>query len=120
VIGGRGGVGTNGAVIGGSEIFITATKRWAKGPDLGTARTGLTATLLADGSVLAVGGKSGGASGAPLNSSELLPRGGNAWRPGGVLMVTRTGHTATLLTDGQILVVGGATDPRTEFGRLRE
>ena len=120
VIGGRGGVGTNGAVIGSSEIFITTTKRWAKGPDLGTARTGLTATLLADGSVLAVGGKSGSASGAALNSSELLPPAGNTWRPAGVMAVSRTGHTATAI-NGQVLVVGGSsTDPRTELGRPRE
>lgn len=119
VIGGRGGVGTPGAVLGSSEIFITATKRWAKGPDLGTARTGHTATLLADGAVLVIGGRSGGTPGAALNSAELLPLDAKVWRPAGVMAVSRVGHTATLI-GGQVLVIGGAADPRTELGRERE
>ncbi len=119
VIGGRGGLGTPGAVIGSSEIFITSTKRWAKGPDLGTARTGHTATLLADGSVLVAGGRAGGASGVALNTAELLPLASSTWRPAGVMSVSRVGHTATLI-GGQVLVLGGSTDPRTEQGRPRE
>jgi len=70
-------------------------------------RTDHTATLLADGRVLIIGGVDGN---GPLNSSEFYsPNSVPAptFLAGPALMHARSGHTATVLADGKILIVGG-------------
>jgi len=43
----------------------------------------------------------------PLSSAELFDPSTAIWSPADSMTVTRFGHTATLLADGRILVVGG-------------
>lgn len=73
---------------------------------LASARTGHTATRLADGRVLVVGGRSLDGL-TPLSSVEVFDPRKRTWRAGPPLLVARTNHTATLLPDGRVLVVGG-------------
>ena len=75
-----------------------------------------TATLLPDGKVLVAGGT--GFSGGRVNfldSAELYEPVTGKWKGTGRLNVPRTGHTATLLKDGRVLIVGGV-DGRNSGG----
>lgn len=70
---------------------------------LDEARALHTATVLADGRILVVGGRN--ASGA-IASIEALAEG--AWSAVTGMTDPRWGHTATLLKDGRVLIAGGA------------
>jgi len=70
---------------------------------LATARAGHTATLLADGTVLAAGGLSRNAAG----SAEIYHPASRTWSDAGTMSSPRELHVATLLKDGRVLIVGG-------------
>src|SRR5437667_210521 len=79
------------------------TATWQQGGALSSARTGATATLMADGRILIVGGKDG--NGNALASAEAFnPDGTTAPVPS--MSVPRYGHSAILLSDGSVLVAG--------------
>ncbi|HSJ55261.1 MAG TPA: kelch repeat-containing protein [Anaerolineae bacterium] len=63
-----------------------------------------TATLLPDGSVLAVGGQN---TESFVSSAEILSADYAAWSAAGSLSTARSGHTASLLPNGRVLVAGG-------------
>ncbi len=73
-------------------------------PTLQVARQGHTATLLADGRVLIVGGEN--ASG-PVSEAEIFDPALATFSVAAHSLVSRTDHAATLLTDGRVLVTGG-------------
>jgi hypothetical protein len=77
---------------------------WDFTGSLNTARYLHTATLLADGKVLVVGGRNPDISFA---SAELYDPATGNWTPTGSLTTGRYLHTATLLADGKVLVAGG-------------
>lgn len=74
------------------------------------ARASHTSTLLPSGKVLIAGGFAGsGTENNPYPSTELYdPRTGR-FEPAGKMTVGRSGHTATLLKNGKVLIVGGWT-----------
>ena len=81
---------------------------WADTGSLNTKREYHTATLLANGKVLVVGGRvTFSADG--LSTSELYDPATGAWTATGTLSTTRDSHTATLLPNGKVLVAGGFT-----------
>jgi Galactose oxidase, central domain/Kelch motif len=77
---------------------------WASTGNMVTPRSGQTATLLADGKVLAAGGNVGDTG---LAEAELYDPATRTWTATGSMGTARTGHTATLLPDGRVLVAGG-------------
>jgi Kelch motif/Galactose oxidase, central domain len=72
---------------------------------MGVGRQIHTATKLANGSVLVVGGYDN--KDAALASAVLFDPGTNAFNPTGSMADARGAHSATLLSDGRVLVAGG-------------
>src|SRR5690349_1827121 len=88
---------------------VSAAPSWEQRASMATGRSGHTATLLADGQVLVVGGTSA----AP--SAERYDPEMDRWLASTPGMI-RSYHTATLLGDGRVLVAGGqgeAGNPNT-------
>jgi hypothetical protein len=70
------------------------------------ARSELGAVRLANGEVLVAGGR--GEDGQALKSSERFdPVTNSAFAPGPEMISPRSGHTMTLLQNGQVLIAGG-------------
>jgi hypothetical protein len=78
-------------------------------PSMSTPRSGHTATLLNNGKVLIAGGSSASATGINgLDTAELYDPVSQTFTAIQSTMTTpRTGHTATLLADGTVLLAGG-------------
>jgi DNA-binding CsgD family transcriptional regulator len=90
-----------------AEVYHPSTKSWAPIASMAQPRGRATATLLGDGTVLVVGGLAPDLSVAELASAEVYdPRNGK-WAVIAPMLQGRAGHTATLLTNGEVLVAGG-------------
>ncbi len=111
VVGGQTGDQANGQSTTSAEIYNPATNTWTAVGSLSKARQGHTATLLADGRVLVTGGESRAAAGATdlTASAEIYDPEAHGWSTTTSLSMARQGHTATLLTDGRVLISGGET-----------
>jgi hypothetical protein len=91
-----------------AEIFNPSTGTFsltATSPN--TPRAQHTATLLQSGEVLILGGQSLNASSPGLTSAELYDRVAGTFSLAGNMTFQRFGHTATLLNDGDVLILGG-------------
>lgn len=74
------------------------------------ARASQTSTLLPNGKVLIAGGFSGsGGESHPYRSTELYDPSTGKFEAGPEMTIGRSGHTATLLENGKVLMVGGWT-----------
>ncbi len=92
-----------------AELYDSATHGFSPTGSMTTARAGQTATLLNDGRVLIVGGApTGGTGGVPVASAELYDPLTGTFVPIGPAAVARQGASATLLTDGRVLITGGS------------
>ena len=84
-------------------------------------RYGQSATLLADGRVLAAGGgtrePSPGAN-EVRGGAETFDPATRVWTPTGSLQVARGAHRATVLRDGRVLVTGGERVPMSQWTAL--
>ena len=112
VAAGEGSIGSQSiGVLARSELYDPATNGWGAGGGLATARRSHTATLLGDGEVLVTGGQTyaSGRGDFMLASTELYDPATDAWSSVGSMRIAREYHTATLLDNGNVLVVGGQT-----------
>jgi N-acetylneuraminic acid mutarotase len=91
-----------------TELYDPATGTWTVTGSLNAGRLLHTATLLFDGRVLVTGGWPDHTYGGILSSAELYDPATGNWTPTMSMSVGRAGHTATLLSDGRVMVVGAS------------
>jgi hypothetical protein len=99
-------------IVGGfnpAEIYDPMHNLFAPTGDLTYPRGGHTATLLQDGRVLIAGGINFGPAIVEIPQAELYDPISGIFSPTGDLIVPRGNHRATLLANGQVLLVGGTT-----------
>lgn len=97
-----------------AEIWSPTFGVWAQTAPMGTARAIATATPLANGDVLVVGGLTNiGAT--VLGSAEVYSPGTGTWVPTGNLATPRSGHTTTPVGDGTYLVTAGYDNSGLHF-----
>lgn len=92
------------------ELYDPTTNNWSRSAPMHQARGGHTATLLNDGRVVVLGGCAGvcdGVTNSDWAGAEIYDPATDAWTAPRDAPVKREGHTATLLLDGRVLVVGG-------------
>jgi N-acetylneuraminic acid mutarotase len=94
------------------EIYDEVMNEWVEKDSLHIGRRNHTATLLTDGKVLVAGGcyYIGPDEYHYFNSAELYDLDQDTWTMTGDMNFARRRHTATLLPDGKVLVVGGEWD----------
>jgi hypothetical protein len=112
-----GGQDDTGRKLDSAEIYDPATKAFTPAGLMATSRSDHTATLLKNGLVLIAGGAASGYPGEePVASAELYDPTTNTFTPTGSMSIVRFKHSATLLPDGRVIVVGGS-DARMWGGR---
>jgi uncharacterized repeat protein (TIGR01451 family) len=92
-------------IVNSAELYDPATGTISAVGSMSTTRMAHTATRLANGKVLIIGGNIYGGVYTP--SAELYDPPTGTFSPTGSLVDSRGYHTATLLADGRVLVTGG-------------
>ncbi len=106
---------TEGSSLTSAELYDPATGLWTVTGALQDARQQHTATLLNDGTVLVAAGlkrivdAGGGVWSAYSQTAEVYDPTAGTWSNLTYLNLNRMYHTATLLTNGRVLVAGGRT-----------
>jgi N-acetylneuraminic acid mutarotase len=104
-----GGADNNFNPLASAELYDPASNTWAGAPSMASARDQQTATLLQTGKLLVVGGMGvdSGGNDLVLASAELYDPATNTWSAAAALTTARYAQTATLLSNGNVLVAGG-------------
>lgn len=90
-----------------TELYDPELGSFVPSGNMTVAREAETATLLRNGFVLVAGGNTGAGLHTTLASAELYDPATGAFRETGSMTTPRQGHTATLLSDGRVLITGG-------------
>jgi hypothetical protein len=106
----------DGVVLKDAEVYDPAAGIWIPTSELAARRAFHTATLLPSNKVLVAGGYSGDYPSASNSSAELYEPSTGAWIQTGSLITRRDEHTATLLTNGTVLIAGGIGRDNTAPG----
>jgi len=92
-----------------AELYDPATGTWTTTGSMASSRGQHTATLLPGGKVMVGGGWKCDVSGAGFfASAETYDPATGAWAATGSMANARSRHTATLLSDGRLLMAGGS------------
>lgn len=105
-----------------AELYDPSTGAWSVTGSMHAARSGMTATRLGDGDVLIAGGGcnpgklcNAGSFLNSLHSAEVYDPGTGRFSHAGLMSAGRQFGTATLLSDGDVLVAGGFSDCDDDF-----
>jgi Galactose oxidase, central domain/Kelch motif len=102
-----------------TELYDPATGNWTVTGSLNVARLVHTETLLADGRVLVTGGwPDPPTHSGLLASAEIYDPATGTWTRTVNMNVARGAHTATLLLDGRVLVVGSRASTSSSSAEL--
>jgi N-acetylneuraminic acid mutarotase len=96
-----------------AELYNPASDLWTNTGSLNIGRYLHTATLLPNGKVLVAGGIPSSFPVYGTNSAEVYDPASGTWATTALLNTGRYSHTATLLTNGMVLVAGGTTNGGT-------
>jgi N-acetylneuraminic acid mutarotase len=96
-----------------TEIFDPTNGTWKPARSMNVGHQGHTATTLRDGRVLVVGGFEGPGSTRASKKVEIYDPAMNRWSFAADMDVERVNHTANLLADGRVLVLGGRDQVQT-------
>jgi hypothetical protein len=106
-----GGMVENGVFLNSAELYDPAKGTFVAAASMQSRRIGHSATLLPNGKVLIAGGLAGRVfEGGPgvVATTELFDPATGRFTPGPPMTTPRTGHIAALLSNGKVLVAGGA------------
>lgn len=101
---------TDGTIYYTAEIYDPSTNAFTSTGNMNSARFLHAATLMQDGKVLITGGHSDCSSNlcsAELSSAEIYDPNRGSFASTGSMNYTRIGHTATLKSDGKVIIIGG-------------
>jgi hypothetical protein len=105
-----------GTILSTAELYDPTTGTWSQTGSLNVPRDRCTATLLPTGKILVVGGFSPPGSVVATNTAELYDPATQSWSLTGSLKMGRVWHSAILLRNGQVLVIGGMSDFNDSVG----
>jgi len=92
-----------------AELYDPIGNTWSSAGSISAPKSSQTATLLPNGQVLVAGGLGGTAEQSTVYSSaDIYDPDANAWSSAASMLSPLYGHTATLLPNGTVLIVGGA------------
>lgn len=111
-----GGESSSGSSLASAEIYDPSTGLFTATGSLNTASIGHTATLLNTGKVLIAGGSPTYAFVGALSRAELYDTSTKLFTNIGNLTATRSSFTATLLSTGDVLFVGGVDNSGNVLG----
>lgn len=97
------------------SIQITSDNKWLPVTGMNIPRYMCVATELTNGQVLVTGGSMTTGNLPGLSSAELYDPVMNNWRSVPDMKVGRFGHSATILSDGRVLIAGGGGSKSAEL-----
>jgi hypothetical protein len=98
-------------IDGRTERYVPSTNQWILTAGMIVGGSGHTSTRLLNGNVLVVGGAANSTPFDGLARAEVFDPADSSWSSATPMLTARTEHTATLLNDGTVLVVGGDRKP---------
>ena len=97
-----------GGLLSSAELYDSSTGIWTTTGDMVKARYFHTASVLSNGKILVTGGAdNSGALNNALNSAEMYDPSTSIWTTTGNMTNARYYHTASILSNGKVLVTDG-------------
>lgn len=112
-----GGFSSAGGALASAELYDVGANAFLEGGAMATARGSFPLTLLGSGDVLATGGLSS-RTGARLTGVDEFEWDTGTWSVGTPMPVARARHTATAMSDGTVVVLGGEGAARATAASL--